>query len=98
MWLAYFSGPLAWTVHELLSYALVKLACGSGLMLLEFAVSVLCLLAAAAGIYLSYGATPKRAPQTTVEFMYLSALVLNLLFLFAIVMESLPDLVVNPCL
>jgi len=98
MWLAYFTGPLAWTIHELLSYALVKVACGSGLMLLEFAVSGFCLLVAAGGIYMSYGATARRAPQTSVEFMYLSALVLNVLFLFAILMESLPNFVVNPCL
>lgn len=98
MWFAYFSGALAWTAHELLSYALVKIACGSGLLILEFAVGLGCLALAGAGIYVSYTAAPRRAPQTSQEFMYLSALVLNVLFAFAILMETLPNAVVRACL
>jgi hypothetical protein len=98
MWFAFLVGPIAWAAHETLSYAFVKLACGSGLMILEYLVTLLCVALVAVGGYLSRGATLSRTPLTSAEFIYLSALVLNILFVFAILMEALPNLVVSPCL
>jgi hypothetical protein len=98
MWFAFLVGPIAWAVHETLSYAFVKLACGSGLLILEYVVTLLCVAVVAIGGYLSRGAILSRTPVTSAEFIYLSALVLNILFGFAIILEALPNLVVNPCL
>lgn len=98
MWFAFLVGPIAWAMHEALSYALVKVACGSGLMILEYVVTFVCIGLVATGAYLSYTASGSRTPRTSAEFIYLAALVLNIMFAFAIVMETLPNVVVSPCL
>jgi hypothetical protein len=99
LWLSFFAGPLAWTAHELLSYALVKPACGAHLMILEYLVSLGTLALSAGGIYIAYrhGAA-MQTPRTTPRFIALAALLMNVLFAFTIVMEALPQVVVNPCL
>jgi hypothetical protein len=100
MWLAYFSGPLAWTAHELLSYALVRLVCGTGLGILQAVVSIAALALAAAGTFVAvrvYGARV-RAPRSGMEFVAATAILGDGLFVFAIAMEAIPELVVSPCL
>jgi hypothetical protein len=98
LWLAFFAGPVAWSLHELLSYALVKLACNQQLMVVEYLVSLATFVLAAAGAYVSYRQGGTHTPRTTVEFIALAALLMNLLFAFTILIEALPQVVVNPCL
>jgi hypothetical protein len=100
LWFALLAGPLAWTAHELLSYALVKVACGDGLIVLEYMVAVCVLALVAAGALVAVRAHGAQAqpPQSTREFVTGAAIVLNALFGFAILMETIPDLVVNACL
>jgi hypothetical protein len=98
LWFAFFAGPLAWTAHETVSYALVKPACSAHLIVLEALVSAAALALTVFGGYLAYRSVARSVPRNAPEFIAASALVLNLLFAFAILLESLPELVVNPCL
>ena len=43
LWFSLLAGPLAWTAHLLLSYALVPLACATGLTIILHAVTALTL-------------------------------------------------------
>ena len=98
LWFAFFAGPVAWTLHESVSYALVKPACGSGAVVLEHIVTLAALALPVAGAYVASRVGGLRVPRTTPEFVSVSALVLNGLFAFAILLEALPELVVSPCL
>jgi hypothetical protein len=98
LWFAFFAGPLAWTAHELLSYALVKLACANGLGVLEHLLTVAALALAAAGAYAALRARGEGQPQGTSEFVAGAAILISAVFAFAIFMEAIPDLLVNPCL
>jgi hypothetical protein len=96
LWFAFLAGPLAWTAHELVSYVLVKVACSHGLLALEYLVTIAALALTGAGLYVAVRAP--RPSQSTPDFILIAAIVLNALFAYAIVMESLPDLVISACL
>ncbi len=95
LWFAFLAGPLAWTAHELLSYVLVRPACSNGLLFLEYVVTLGMLAVAGAGLYIAYRHVRSDG---TPHFLSLASIVLNLLFGFAIIMETIPTLVVSPCL
>ncbi len=95
LWFAFLAGPLAWTAHELLSYVLVRPACSNGLLFLEYVVTLAMLGVVLVGVYVSFrymraGGTP--------QFLSVVSIVLNLLFGFAIIMETIPTMIVSPCL
>ena len=98
LWFALFAGPVAWTAHELLSYVLVRPACSSSLLALEYVVTLLTLGMTFGGMYVAFPRAHFRPPHTTTEFISLTSMVLNVLFAFAIVMEAIPNVVVSPCL
>jgi hypothetical protein len=100
LWLAFFAGPAAWTVHELLSYALVAVACASGLGVLLHVVTLVCLGLAGAGVWLVLRSHALRfePPANAEDILALAAVLLNAVFAFAILMEGLPNVVVSPCL
>lgn len=95
LWFAFLAGPLAWTAHELLSYALTRPACSNGFLFLEYLVTLGMLAVALGGLYL---AVRHVRDSGTPEFLALASVVLNILFGFAIIMEAIPTLVVSPCL
>jgi hypothetical protein len=97
LWFAFLAGPLAWTAHELVSYVLVRVACSQGLLALEYVVTIAALALTGAGLYVALRA-PRSPPQSTPDLILLAALVLNLVFAFAIVMEAIPNVVISPCL
>jgi hypothetical protein len=100
LWFAFLAGPIAWSLHELLTYVLVRVACNLGLLILEYIVTLVTLGVCVAGVYVAirvHGGEI-RPPETTAEFITLAGAVLNILFALAIVMESIPTTVLSPCL
>ena len=100
LWFAFFVGPVAWTLHELVSYALVGVTCGTGLGLVLHLASLICLAVCGAGAYVGVRAHAPRLepPRTAADILAVTGVLLNALFAFAILMESLPNVVVSPCL
>jgi ABC-type multidrug transport system permease subunit len=100
LWFTFLCGPFAWTAHEFLSYALVRPACSYGVLILEYIVTLAALATVGGGLYLAlrihHGTFTD--PPTTPHFLAIAAIVLNVLFGYAIVMEAIPNLVVSPCL
>jgi hypothetical protein len=100
LWIALLAGPTAWTLHEVGSYALVKLACETGFSFMLHGVTLLALALCAVGAYLAvrtYG-THVHAPRNSAEFIAGAAVLVSLIFAYAILMEGLPNAVVSPCL
>ena len=70
MWFGVLAGPLAWAMHEGVSYALVKVACSGGLLVLEHGITALALALAVAGAYVSarsYAAYRRDTPRAAVR-------------------------------
>ena len=92
---ATFAGPLAWTLHSLLSTTLVPVACTTspGPLLLHGLTVVLALLAASGTI-----TTLRLAPATPGQrFVSTTSLLINSFFMLVIVAEGIPNTVLNPC-
>ena len=96
LWFGLLAGPLAWTLHELLSYALVKLVCATNAGFVLHVVTLGALALAAAGVYVAVHA---YATQTAEEARFVSAAgaLVSGVFVFAILMEGIPNAVVSPC-
>ena len=97
LWFGLLAGPVAWTLHELLSYALVRFACANNTSLLLHVVTLGSLAIATAGAYVAlraYGA----APHEEARFVAGAGVLVSALFIFTILMESIPNAVVSPCL
>jgi hypothetical protein len=107
LWFGALGGALAWTVHLLLSYALVAPACAAGGVWMLHAVTVGTLAPTILAGLLSHRAWQRHRadPQTGVRgeksgwrrFMALAGLVLSVLFGLAIVLEGLPAAILSPC-
>jgi hypothetical protein len=100
LWLAFFAGPTAWSLHELLSYAFLKVACGAGLGFVEYLITLAALALAGAGAFAAYRTHGSRIhpARTATDLMWGAAVLIDALFAFAIVMEAIPNLAVSPCL
>jgi hypothetical protein len=106
LWLCLLVGPAAWTAHLLLSYVLVPVACATGLILLLHLVTLLTALAtlAAAGVaylgweWLSEGQRAgNNGSSGGSRFLAASAVLLNGIFLFVILVEGIPTFYLSPC-
>jgi len=100
LWFALLAGPIAWSIHELVSYAFVKVACQTGVVLILHLVTLATLALVGAGVYVALREYRPRIepPRSTAELLFAISVLVNILFAFAIVMEGLPNLVVSPCL
>lgn len=111
LWFALLGGPAAWTAHLLASYPLVPLACDTGstapLNILTVVTALIATAAAGTGWWAyrrARGAGAPDAPgagdasESRAGFMGLAGLLVALLFTFAIVIEGLPPLLVDPCI
>ena len=100
LWFAFLSGPLAWTAHELLTYVLVRPSCSNGALILEYVVTFATLVVVVAGGYVALRDHQGRFAETqsTPQFLTVAAVVLNVLFGYAILMETIPNVLVSPCL
>ena len=107
LWFGILAGPLAWTVHLLLSYALLSLACSTGLGWILHAVTLLtAALTGWAGLvahraWQRHRADPRdgvRGPRSGWRrFMALAGVVMSALFFAAILLEGLPVAILSPC-
>jgi hypothetical protein len=100
LWFGFLAGPVAWTLHELVSYVLVGVACRMGFGSVLHLVTVACLALAGAGAYVAFRAHPSGllAPRTAADLLAGAGILTDALFAFAIIMEGLPNVVVSPCL
>jgi hypothetical protein len=107
LWLCLLAGPAAWTVHLLLSYPLVPLVCATGLGILLHLVTLFTAVTTfAAGVIAlrlwdraARTARADDAPGTAAtDYLAFSGLLMNALFLFIILVEGLPNFLVNPCI
>jgi hypothetical protein len=107
LWFGVLGGALAWTVHLLLSYALVAPACVVDNAWLLHAVTVGTLVPTALAGLVSYRAWQRHRADARSgvrgeesgwrRFMALAGLVLSVLFGLAIVLEGLPVAILSPC-
>ena len=100
VWFALLGAPLAWTLHELVSYVLVKVACESGVGWMLHVLTVGALALAAAGCVTAVRLHRPRLemPRSTSEVLATVGALGSLLFGFGILLEWLPSTVVSPCL
>lgn len=111
MWFALLGGPAAWSIHLLASYPLVPLACNTGttaaLNIVTAGTALIAAAAAGTGWWAYRRARRAGAPnapgagdasESRPGFMGLLGLLVALLFTFAILIEGLPPLLVDPCL
>jgi hypothetical protein len=100
LWVVLLAGPLAWTMHELASYMLVKVACESGVGWLLHGLTLLALALATAGFLIAARVQRYRfgTPRSTPDVLATVGALGSVLFAFAIVMEGLPNTLVSPCL
>lgn len=108
LWFGVLAGPLAWTVHLLLSYALLPVACSTGIGWVLHAVTLLTAgVTAWAGLvayrrWQRHRDDPRdgvRGPRSGWRrFMALSGVALSALFFVVILLEGLPVAIVSPCL
>ncbi len=90
-----FAGPVAWTLHSLLSVTLVPAACTAppGPFLLHGVTVILALLAISGTV-----TALRLAPATPGQrFVSTTSLLINSFFTLVIVAEGIPNAVLNPC-
>ena len=96
LWFAAFAGPTAWTLHSLLSVALVPVACAATGGWLLNAVTLLAEALALAGVVVAVlGYAASRRPGR--HFVAGTSIVIDAFFAFVILVEGVPVFVLNPC-
>lgn len=109
LWFGVSAPPIAWFAHLNLVYFLVPVTCGMGGRTAMYVVSlVTAAICAVAGVVAWAGWRGLRQEErrllfenmegTRTSFMLFGAVLSSALFLFAIVLTTLPILFVNPCL
>ncbi|HYG65186.1 MAG TPA: hypothetical protein VEL74_21575 [Thermoanaerobaculia bacterium] len=106
LWAGVMAGPLAWALHQQVSYMLVPTACAKGTEGMLHLVTLAALLMAAAGALISWRSW-KRLPEGSTEmgdaqdtrrrFMALWGLVLSLAFSLVIVAGEIPNWFLGAC-
>lgn len=93
--LAWFAAPTAWAVHLGLIYGLAGWACEHDARWMLYAITLITLLLALAGVLTSL----KTARRSTAarRFIGRSGLWLSILFLLVILMQTVPIVVVETC-
>lgn len=107
LWFGVSAGALAWSAHLLVSYALLPVACTTGLSTVLHAVTAGALLVTLAGGVVAWrGWRAGRSAEPTARnrqqighrwYMGLSGVLLDALFGFAILLEGLPVAFLGPC-
>jgi hypothetical protein len=97
LWFAAFAGPAAWTAHNLGSTALVPVACAATDVPVLHAVTLLTALVAAAGVVVALRARARTRVGGR-RFVAGTAALIDAFFLFVVLVEGVPTLVLGPCL
>ena len=97
VWIGVLAGPLAWTAHLLVAYLLVGVVCATGLGFLIHLATLVTIAAALTGGIFAYGMFRRSDLTPGSHFAALGGVLLSAMFVFAMVMESLPTFGVGPC-
>jgi len=106
LWIGGLAGPLAWFLHQQVSYGLATLNCAATATLVLHAMTAVALLIALAGAGIAWmswrrtgGEWPARSDGTVARsrFMALGGLLLSALFFLVIVAQGLPNFFLSPC-
>src|SRR4051812_12866113 len=106
LWVIIVAGALAWAVHLELAFMLVPWACATGLYGYLWLVVFVALCVPALAAFVGWriwneagGEWPgdEPAPIGRIRFMAATAMVLNLMFLLAIIAQGIPEFIFNPC-
>lgn len=110
LWLAYATGPAAWTLHLLLGYFAVSVGCPTALgpsltALVLHGLTIAAIAASILGAIVGYRAWERTgsfsaaagAPAGRSAFLGLSAVGLNVLFALAVLVGDLPSFYLSPC-
>jgi hypothetical protein len=106
LWLSILAGPLAWALHQQVSYMLTPTACVEGRKWMLHLAFVACLLLAAGGALLAWriwkdlpgGSTEKGEEKASrSRFLALSGAVMSASFILVIVAAEVPNLVLGVC-
>lgn len=106
LWASWLLGPVAWALHENVSYLLAPQICGTGRMWLLHLASLLALAMAAAGGAIAWRSwmladtqeVGARPAGERIRFMALVGLLFSGLSAFGILVESIPNFILDPCL
>jgi hypothetical protein len=91
------AGPIAWSAHLLLIYALIPVACALGSAAPIHLTTLVTALLTVGGGVLAARSWWRAGDDRTARFMGLGGMLLGGLFLFAILMEGMPPLILGPC-
>src|SRR5205085_11119411 len=106
LWVTILVGPVLMLAQQQLQFMLVPWACATGLrpyLWIVTAVSILIVLGAAANARRMWQQTGADWPSEEggamprTRFMAAGALLLNLMFAFAILAQGIPTFILNPC-
>jgi hypothetical protein len=105
IWFAFLGGPLAWTAHFLATYGLVYVACATGfpfLLYLPTLVAVPVVIASAIAARRLWqrpllDAGTSWRTETRTRFFGLAGMVMNAIFLLAILFQGALPLFLNTC-
>jgi hypothetical protein len=107
LWFAMLAGPIAWSAHLLLSYALVPIACDTGWSFLLVVVTAVTALASLTGALVSrrlpgsdIGNTPDTRLANASErtrFITHAGFTSGIFFTIVIIIQSLPIFFLDPC-
>jgi hypothetical protein len=93
LWFAAFAGPMAWSVHNVASTALVPVACAAGTWTLNLLTIVLALMSIAGVVV----AAREPASESGRRFVARTSIIIDLFFAVVIVVEGMPNAILNPC-
>lgn len=106
LWVGVLAGPLAWFLHQQVSYVLATLTCSDAATLVLHVMTAVALLIALAGVGIAWmnwrrtgGEWSARGGGTVARsrFMALAGFLLSALFFLVIVAQGLPNFFMSPC-
>jgi hypothetical protein len=107
LWVSILAGGLAWTLHLLVSYLLVPVACATGRAWLLHGVTLVTEVVTVIGLVIAYRAWKKIESSDRSQvlgrssgykrFLALCGVLLNLFFVVVIFLEGLPVAFLSPC-
>lgn len=107
LWIGMLAGPIAWFLHQQVSYILATLSCTDAATIVLHVVTVITSLIAIAGAGIAWMSWRRTGHAETIRgggtvarsrFMALSGLLLSFLFLLVIVAQGIPNFFISPCL
>lgn len=107
LWFGLLGGPIAWFLHLVASYTAVPLVCATGLKVVLYGIVGLTVAGAVAATLVAWrnwrrtgwaeAESSAGRAAARVHFMALSGVVLSAIFLFVIVVQSLPIFLQEAC-